>query len=80
MQHLIIFTAGIILGAVILLIAFKISGRIRKPIGDLRVDRSDPRDAPLLFLELNKDTNVHTIISKKFVIFRVKLENFLPHE
>ena len=80
MQHLIIFIAGIIFGAVILLIAFKISGRIRKPIGDLRVDRSDPRDAPLLFLELNKDTNAHAIVDKKFVTLRVKLENFLPHE
>lgn len=80
MQHLIIFTAGVIFGIIILLVILSISGRIRKPIGDLRVDRSDPRDAPLMFLELNKDTNVHTIISKKFVTFHVKPENFLPRK
>lgn len=49
-----------------------------KPLGDLRVDRSDPTSEPLLFLELN--TDVRNIMKKRHVIFRVKIENFLPHE
>lgn len=48
------------------------------PIGDLRVDQSDPDSPPHLFLEL--DENVPTIMSKKSVMFRVKVEDFIPHE
>lgn len=48
------------------------------PIGDLRIDRSDPTSEPLLFLEL--DTDVRSIMRKKHVTFRVKLENFIPHK
>ena len=80
MVHFIIFMAGVILSSVISIIFFKISSRTRKPIGDLRVDRSDPSDAPLLFLELDGDTSVNTIINNKVVTFRVKIENFLSHD
>lgn len=48
------------------------------PIGDLRVDQSDPDSPPHLFLEL--DTNVPTVMAKKFVMLRVKVEDFIPHE
>ena len=80
MQNFIIFGAGIIIGVVVSFVYLKFGSRIYKPIGDIRVDRSDPMDAPLLFLELNADTNVNTIIGRKHVMFRVKLENFLSHE
>lgn len=49
-----------------------------RPLGDLRVDRSDPSCEPYLFLEL--DTDVYTIMHKKHATFRVKVENFIPHE
>lgn len=49
-----------------------------RPIGDLRVDCSDPCDGPNLFLEL--DTDVQTLMRKNLVIFRVKLEDFLPQK
>lgn len=49
-----------------------------RPIGDLRVDRSDLDDGPHLFLEL--DTDVRTITTKKRVVFRVKAVDFIPHE
>lgn len=52
--------------------------RHQHPVGDLRVDRSDPLDAPYLFLEL--DTDVYSIMRKKYVMLRVKTENFIPHE
>ena len=50
----------------------------RRPLGNLRVDRSDPASEPLLFLEL--DTDVRTIMRKKSVVFKVRVEDFLPHE
>lgn len=47
-------------------------------LGDLRIDRSDPSCEPYLFLEL--DTDVRNIMNKRHVTFRVKVENFIPHE
>lgn len=48
----------------------------KKPIGNLRIDRSD--DQPYLFLELDKD--VGYIMRKESVSLRVRVEDFLPHE
>lgn len=48
------------------------------PIGDLRVDQSDRDDGPHLFLEL--DANIPTVLSQKYVAFRVKAEDFVSHE
>ena len=48
------------------------------PIGDLRVDQSDPDSPPQLFLELDK--NVPAVMTKKYVVFRVKGKDFIPHE
>lgn len=48
------------------------------PIGDLRVDQSDPTSPPYLFLEL--DTDVYNIMRRKQVVLRVKLKDFIPHE
>lgn len=49
-----------------------------RPVGDLRVDHSDPVDGPHLYLEL--DTDVSAILRKKRVAFRVKVKDFIPHE
>lgn len=64
---------GILIG---LLIGVVLSHR--RPLGNLRVDRSDPTSEPLLFLELG--TDVRTIMRKKQVVFKVRVEDFLPHE
>lgn len=64
---------GILIG---LLIGVVLSHR--RPLGNLRVDRSDPTSEPYLFLEL--DTDVRTIMRKKQVVFKVRVEDFLPHE
>lgn len=48
------------------------------PIGDLRVDQSDPDGGPYLFLEL--DTDVSAILRKKCIMLRVKVADFIPHE
>lgn len=48
------------------------------PVGDLRVDQSDPTSPPYLFLEL--DTDVYSVMRRKHVALRVKLKDFIPHE
>ena len=77
------FAIGLIIGLLIglLMIYFPLKKDIarRKPIGNLRVDQSDPSDAPYLFLELDAGTNVNTIIRSKYVTLRVKVEDFIPH-
>lgn len=48
-------------------------------IGDLRVDHSDP-DGAYLFLELNKDQNIHTIERQNYVMLKVKVENYISQK
>lgn len=70
----------IVIALVAIVIGFVI-GRVlprERPLGDLRVDRSDPTCEPYLFLEL--DTDVYTVMRKKHITFRVKVENLLPHD
>ena len=69
MQIAIGILIGVLIGAVL---------SHRRPLGNLRVDRSDPTSEPLLFLELG--TDVRTIMRKKQVVFKVRVEDFLPHE
>lgn len=64
---------GIVIGILIGAILFR-----RRPVGNLRVDHSDPTCEPYLFLELG--TDVHTVMRKKYVTFKVRVENFLPHD
>ena len=64
---------GIVIGILIGAILFR-----RRPVGNLRVDYSDPTSGPYLFLELG--TDVGTVMRKKYVTFRVRVEDFLPHE
>lgn len=70
----------IVIALVAIVIGFTI-GRIlprERPLGDLRVDRSDPTCDPYLFLELN--TDVYAVMRRKQVTFCVKVENLLPHD
>ena len=53
--------------------------RKNKSIGYLRVDHSDPSDAPFLFLEL-EGIDIPTICKQREVILKVKREDFIPHE
>lgn len=72
-MEIICIAVGIIIGLTI-----SIVGLLFKSTGFLRIDRSDPMDAPYMFLEINKD--VGDISKKKFVILQVKEENFISHE
>lgn len=64
---------GIVIGILIGAVLFH-----RRPIGNLRVDHSDPTSDPYLFLELG--TDVGSVMRKKYVTFKVRIEDFLPHE
>lgn len=44
--------------------------------GTLRVDRSDPEEAPYLFLELSKE--IRDVVSKGYVVLKINLQNFIP--
>lgn len=72
MEQLILVLAGVFLGISITTIIFRAYF-----VGSLRVDKSDP-DQPYMFLELDK--GMGNITSKKHVILKVKLENFIPHK
>lgn len=65
--------AGIIIGAIITVVIFSAIS-----VGSLRVDQSIPEDEPYLFLELTK--SVSTILRKKFVVLKVRAEDFIPHK
>ena len=64
---------GIVIGVLLGIVLSR-----RRSLGNLRVGRSDPTSEPLLFLELG--TDVRTIMRKKQVVFKVRVEDFLPHE
>lgn len=50
---------------------------VKKPIGNLRVDRSDPTDSPNLFLELEEASNVDKLVHMDEAVFRVIQENYV---
>ena len=65
-----IFIAGIIAGAGgSVLVLLKTKG------GTLRIDRSDPDSEPYMFLELTE--SLPSVMRKRYVIFRVNLENYI---
>lgn len=49
-----------------------------KPVGTLRIDHSEPSEAPLLFLELSTDPR--NIMREKQVILDVNPKSYLSHE
>lgn len=75
MELIIGIAVGIIIGLVVGTFIFR---RRYIPVGDLRIDRSDPTSEPFLFLKLG--TDVRTISGMKTVTLSVRNENFLPHE
>lgn len=65
---------GIIFGWVICRAQFK-----KKSAGTLRVDSSDPSEAPYLFLEL-KNEGMNMIRKGRIVIFKVDLNGYMPRK
>lgn len=71
MELIIGIVVGIIIGLVVGTLIFR---RRYIPVGDLRIDRSDPTSEPFLFLELG--TDVRTISGMKTVTLSVRNENY----
>lgn len=69
---------GIIVGCVVSVIFQKKNDRYRHA-GVLRMDHSDPEDAPYLFLELESN-GMDVIHRNKTVLLDVNLENYLPRK
>ena len=72
MELVIILAIGIAVGSIITRIIIR-----PLDIGTLRIDTSDP-DGPCMFLELSKD--VDTVASKKYVILKVNLKNYISQK
>ena len=72
-KMIIAFLVGVLIGTILYAIAIKTAS-----VGTLRIDQSDPEDSPYLFLELKK--NVNNIASNKYVIMKVKRENYISHD
>lgn len=68
---MLIFILGFLFGVLISAVTVR-----HFQIGVLRVDNSDPYDVPYLFLELDKKPV--NIMSKRYVLLKVKLDDYLP--
>lgn len=73
MDIIIAIIVGAVIGIIVTLLIFSTVSA-----GNLRVDQSIPEDDPYLFLELTK--SVSTVLKKKFVVLRVRVEDFIPHK
>lgn len=49
-----------------------------KTVGTLRIDRSDPDDAPYIFLELEADPQV--LEHESYITLRVSRENYISQK
>ena len=70
---IILFLIGVSFGCTIA----RIIGR-QKPIGNLRIDKSDPEDGPYFFLELNE--HPHVIEQSTYVTLKVVAENYISQK
>jgi hypothetical protein len=70
---IILFLLGAIFGSVVM--ALRIYADVS---GNLRIDQSDPDDKPYMFLELHRSYD--KLISKKFVLLKVRKEDFISQD
>lgn len=69
-----IFIIGYIFG----IVSAFLSIYIRMNAGVLRIDHSDPFDSPYMFLEISK--NIEYITKKKYILLKVRAEDFIPRK
>lgn len=72
-MEVILIIAGIAIGLIISAIRNEF-----RYVGSLRIDKSDPIENPYLFLEI--DDSVEDISNRKYIILRVKREDFIPRK
>ena len=73
MEMLLVAILGFVLG-----FACASLGVLSLKVGTLRIDRSDPNEAPYMFLEISKD--VGDISGRKMVLMDVSNENYISQE
>ena len=72
-----IFVIGLAIGAIVMFGFCASKFTNDDPIGDLRIDESDP-DGPYLFLELDQDVDLFR--QKDTVTLNIKNESFIPQK
>lgn len=70
MNTITILLLGVLIGVIFTCVVFRCW-----MVGVLRVDHSDPHDAPYLFLELSKELS--SVANKKYVVLKVLKKNFI---
>lgn len=75
MEALLVFFTGVLFGLVLALLAYLMFKE--KPVGTLRVDRSDP-DGPYLFLELHED--VSTVLRSEYITLKVDARSYISRD
>src|SRR5574344_1527554 len=70
---LLIFAMGFLVGGVVIAVVL-----YEKPVGTLRIDTSDPDEAPYLFVELSE--SVVKIYDKKQVTFYVNTQKYVSRK
>ena len=73
MLEILLFLLGFMVGIVSFLVYL-----IVRSVGTLRVDQSDLKEQPYIFLELDKP--VESVINEKYVLFRVIKKNFISQD
>ena len=76
MEILVAVAVGILAGIALCYLATHLTLK-KSIVGTLRVDRSEPDEAPYLFLEVEHG-GMEKIQKKKMVMFKVDLSSYLP--
>lgn len=72
-------TISFILGTIVGFVTFAVVC-VRRRVGVLRIDTSDPDDEPYLFLELNNNINPHILRRYKFVVLDINPESYISQK
>ena len=70
------FILGLLIGGFIMAKIFR--NKYLHPLGVIRVDHSDPYEAPYLFLELESSPEV--IMQQEYAMFQVLVKDYISHE
>lgn len=70
--------AIVVVGICSFILGFITANVHKKPVGTLRINQSDPDDAPYLFLEMNEDPRV--LMQKEYVMLKVNPKSYISHK
>lgn len=70
--------AIVVTGICAFILGFTTANVHKKPVGTLRIDQSDPDEAPYLFLELGEDPRI--LMQKEYVMLKVNPKSYISHK